>query len=167
MPCEYTDMQPFVMHHFQGCKASLESLCINFGGELSTITTLLFAMLYVLLNNLVHSLIFHWVYMIFFIQQFWIFQQIRMIDTLVHSFPFNFHDFVSLTNSNFSTNLDYLMFAIYTILFFTFKILYNQRNQIQTICTFKFCFLQIRTICTSKFCFLQIQMICTSNVHNN
>ena len=40
---------------------------------------------------------------------------------------------------------------IYTILFCTFKILYNQ---------------QIRTIYTSKFCFLQIRMICTSNVHN-
>ena len=52
-------MQPFVMHRFQGCKASLESLCINFGGELSTIATLMFAMLYVLLNNLVRSLIFH------------------------------------------------------------------------------------------------------------
>ena len=105
---EYTDMQPFVMHSFQGCKASLESLCINFGGELSTIATLMFAVLHVLLNNLVRSLIFHWVYTILFIQQFRIFQQIRMINTLVCSFPFNFHDFVHLTNSNFSTNSDYL-----------------------------------------------------------
>ena len=27
-------MQPFAMHRFQGCKASLEILCINFWGEL-------------------------------------------------------------------------------------------------------------------------------------
>ena len=105
---EYTDMQHFVMHHFQGCRASLESLCINFGGELFTIATLMFAVLHVLLNDLVRSLICHWVYMVLFIQQFWIFQQIWMINTLVHSFPFNFHDFVHLMNSNFSTNLDYL-----------------------------------------------------------
>ena len=103
--CEYTDMQPFVMYYFQGCRASLESLCINFGGELSTITTLMFA---VLLNDLVRSLIFHWVYTILFIQRFQIFQQIWMINTLVHNFPFNFQDFEHLTNSNFSTNSDYL-----------------------------------------------------------
>ena len=48
---EYTDMQPFVMQHFQGCRASLESLCINFGGELSTIATLMFAVLHMLLNS--------------------------------------------------------------------------------------------------------------------
>ena len=103
---EYTDMQPFVMHRFQGCKASLESLCINFGGELSTIATLMFAVLHVLLNDLVRSLIFHWVYTILFIQQFWNFHQIRMISTLVHSFKLNFHDFVHLTTSNLETNLD-------------------------------------------------------------
>ena len=44
-------MQPFAMHRFQGCRASLKSLCINFGGELSTIATLMFAVLYVLLNS--------------------------------------------------------------------------------------------------------------------
>ena len=105
---EYTNMKPFVMHRSQGCRASLESLCINVRGELSTIATLMFAVLHVLLNDLVCSLIFHWVYTILFIQRFWIFQQIRMINTLVRSFPFNFHDFVHLTNSNFSTNSDYL-----------------------------------------------------------
>ena len=103
---EYTDMQPFEMHRFQGCKASLESLCINFGGELSTITTLMFVVLHVLLNDLVRSLIFHWVYTIFFIQQFWNLNQIRMISTLVHSFKLNFHNFVHLTTSNLETNLD-------------------------------------------------------------
>ena len=82
---EYTDMQPFVMQHFQGCRASLESLCINFGGELSTIATLMFAVLHMLLNDLVLSLIFHWVYTILFIQKFWNFHQIKMISTLVHS----------------------------------------------------------------------------------
>ena len=41
-------MQPFAMHHFQGCKATLKTLCINFGGELSTIATLMFT---VLLNS--------------------------------------------------------------------------------------------------------------------
>ena len=91
---EYTDMQPFVMHRFQGCRASLESLCINFGGELSTIATLMFTVLHVLLNDLVCSLIFHWVYTIFFIQWFRIFQQIWMINTLVHYFEFSsFNDF--------------------------------------------------------------------------
>ena len=103
---EYTDMQPFVMHRFQGCRASLESLCINFRGELSTIATLMFTVLYVLLNDLVCSLIFHWVYTILFIQQFWNFHQIRMISTLVHSFKLNFHNFVHLTTSNLETNLD-------------------------------------------------------------
>ena len=82
---EYTDMQPFVMQHFQGCRASLESLCINFGGELSTIATLMFAVLHMLLNDLVLSLIFHWVYTILFIQKFWNFHQIKMISTLVHN----------------------------------------------------------------------------------
>ena len=48
---EYTNMQLFVMHRFQGCRASLESLCINFGGELSTMATLMFTILNVLLNN--------------------------------------------------------------------------------------------------------------------
>ena len=48
---EYTDEQPFTMHHFRGGKASLKSLCINFGGELSTIATLMFAVLPVLLNS--------------------------------------------------------------------------------------------------------------------
>ena len=105
---EYTDMQPFVMHSFQGCKASLESLCINFGGELSTIATLMFAVLHVLLNDLVRSLIFHWVYTILFIQQFWNLNQIRMISTLVHSFKLNFHNFVHLMTSNLETNLDKL-----------------------------------------------------------
>ena len=105
---EYTYMQPFVMHRFQGCKASLESLCINFGGELSTIATLMFAVLHVLLNDLVRSLIFHWVYKILFIQQFWNFHQIRMISTLVHSFKLNFHNFVHLTTSNLEINLDNL-----------------------------------------------------------
>ena len=104
--CEYTDMPPFVMHHFQGCRASLESLCINFGGELSTIATLMFTVLHVLLNDLVHYLIFHWVYTILFIQQFWNFHQIKMISTLVHSFKLNFHNFVHLTTSNLETNLD-------------------------------------------------------------
>ena len=103
---EYTDMQPFVMHHFQGCRASLESLCINFGGELSTIATMMFAMLHVLLNDLVRSLIFHWVYMILFIQQFWNVHQIRMISTIIHSFKLNFHNFVHLTTSNLEINLD-------------------------------------------------------------
>ena len=102
----YTDMQPFVMHRFQGCRASLESLCINFGGELSTIVTLMFAMLHVLLNDLVCSLIFHWVNTILFIQRFRIFQQIMMITTLVQNFKLNFHDFVHLTTSNLETNLD-------------------------------------------------------------
>ena len=94
------------MHRFQGCKASLESLCINFGGELSTIATLMFAMLYVLLNNLVRSLIFHWVYTILFIQNFLNFHQIRMISTLVHNFKLNFHNFVHFMTSNLETNLD-------------------------------------------------------------
>ena len=102
---EYTDMQPFVMHHFQGCRTSLESLCINFGGELSTIATLMFAVLHVLLNDLVRSLIFHWVYTILFIQQFWNFHQIGMISTLAHNFKLNFHNFVHLTTSNLETNL--------------------------------------------------------------
>ena len=94
---EYTDIQPFVVHRFQGCRASLESLCINFRGELSTIATLMFAVLHVLLNDLVHYLIFHWVYMILFIQQFWNFHQIRMINTLVNRFKLNFHNFVQLS----------------------------------------------------------------------
>ena len=97
---EYTNMQPLIMHCFQGCKASLESSCINFGGELSTIATLMFAVLHVLLNDLVRSLIFHWVYTILFIQQFWNFHQIRMISTLVHNLKLNFHNFVHLTTSN-------------------------------------------------------------------
>ena len=46
--CEYTDVQPFAMHHFQEGKASLKSLCINFTSELSTIATLMFV---VLLNS--------------------------------------------------------------------------------------------------------------------
>ena len=103
---EYTDMQPFVMHHFQGCRASLESLCINFRGELSTIATLMFTVLHVLLNNLVRSLIFHWVYTILFIQNFLNFHQIRMISTLVHNFKLNFHNFVHFMTSNLETNLD-------------------------------------------------------------
>ena len=103
---EYTDMEPFVMHHFQGCGASLESLCINFGGELSTIATLMFVVLHVLLNDLVRSLIFHWVYTILFIQQFWKFHQIRMISTLVHNYKLNFHNFVHLKTSNLKTNFD-------------------------------------------------------------
>ena len=78
----------------------------QFWGELSTITTLMFTVLHVLLNDLVHYLIFHWVYTIFFIQQFWNFHQIRMISTLVHSFKLNFHNFVHLTTSNLETNLD-------------------------------------------------------------
>ena len=49
--CEYTDVQPFAMHHFRGGRASLKSLCINFGGELSTIATLMFAVLHMLLNS--------------------------------------------------------------------------------------------------------------------
>ena len=105
---EYTNMQPFVMHRFQGCRASLESFFINFGGELSTIATLMFAVLHVLLNDLVRSLIFHWVYTILFIQQFWNFHQIKMISTLVNSFKLNFHNFVHLTTSNLETNLDNL-----------------------------------------------------------
>ena len=100
---EYTDMQPFVMHYFQGCRASLESLCINFRGELSTIATLMFTML---LNDLVRSLIFYWVYTILFIQQFWNFHQIRIISILVHSFKLNFQNFVHLKTSNLETNLD-------------------------------------------------------------
>ena len=36
---EYTDVQPFAMHHFWRGRASLKSLCINFRGELSTIST--------------------------------------------------------------------------------------------------------------------------------
>lgn len=103
---EYTDMQPFVMHRFQGCRASLESICMNFGGELSTIATLMFAMLHVLFNGLVRSLIFHWVYTILFTQQFWNFHQIKMISTLVHNFKLNFHNFVHLMTSNLETNLD-------------------------------------------------------------
>ena len=103
---EYTNMQPFVMHRFQRCRASLEILCINFRGEQSTIATLMFTVLHVLLNDLVRSLIFHWVYTILFIQQFWNFHQIRMISTLVHSFKLNFHNFVHLTTSNLETNLD-------------------------------------------------------------
>ena len=103
---EYTDMQPFVMHRFQGCRASLESLCINFRGELSTIATLMFTMLHMLLNDLVRSLIFYWVYTILFIQQFWNFHQIRIISILVHSFKLNFHNFVHLKTSNLETNLD-------------------------------------------------------------
>ena len=103
---EYTDMQPFVMHRFQGCRASLESLCINFRGELSTIATLMFIVLHVLLNDLVRSLIFYWVYTILFIQQFWNFHQIRIISILVHSFKLNFQNFVHLKTSNLETNLD-------------------------------------------------------------
>ena len=49
--CQYTDMHPFAMHRFQGGKASLNWLCINFGGELSTVATLIFAVLHVLLNS--------------------------------------------------------------------------------------------------------------------
>ena len=41
---EYTDMQPFAMHYFQNCKQ-------NFGGKLSTIATLMFVVLHVMLNN--------------------------------------------------------------------------------------------------------------------
>ena len=48
---EYTEVQPFVMHRFWGGRASLKSLCINFRSELSTIATLMFAVLHVLLNN--------------------------------------------------------------------------------------------------------------------
>ena len=103
---EYTDIQPFVVHRFQGCRASPESLCINFRGELSTIATLMFIVLHVLLNDLVRSLIFHWVYTILFIQQFWNFHQIRMISTLVHNFKLNFLNFVHLMTSNLETNLD-------------------------------------------------------------
>ena len=103
---EYIDMKPFVMHYFQGCRASLESLCINFRGELSTIAILMFTVLHVLLNDLVCSLIFHWVYTILFLQKFWNFHQIRMISTLVHSFKLNFHNYVLLMTSNLETNLD-------------------------------------------------------------
>ena len=39
------------MHHFQGCRASLKSLCLNFGGELSTIATLMFVMLHMLFKS--------------------------------------------------------------------------------------------------------------------
>ena len=48
---EYTDVQPFVMHHFRRGRASLNWLCINFGGELSTVATLMFIVLHVLLNS--------------------------------------------------------------------------------------------------------------------
>ena len=50
-PCEYIDVQPFALHHFRGGRASLNWLCINFGGELSTIATLMFIVLHVLLNS--------------------------------------------------------------------------------------------------------------------
>ena len=48
---EYTDVQPFAMHYFRGGRASLNWLCINFRGEMSTVTTLMFAVLHVLLNS--------------------------------------------------------------------------------------------------------------------
>ena len=48
---EYTDVQPFAMHRFRGGKASLNWVCINFGGELSIVATLMFAVLHVVLNN--------------------------------------------------------------------------------------------------------------------
>ena len=48
---EYTYVQLFAMHHFWGGRASLKSSCINFRSELSTIATLMFVVLHVLLNN--------------------------------------------------------------------------------------------------------------------
>ena len=48
---EYTDVQPFAMHRFWRGRASLNWLCINFGGELSTVTTLMFIVLHVLPNS--------------------------------------------------------------------------------------------------------------------
>ena len=140
------------MHRFQGCRASLESLCINFGGEQSTIATLMFAVLHVLLNDLVRYLIFHWVYTILFIQQFWNFHQIRMISTLVHSFKLNFHDFVHLMTTNLETNWMIctsniikfplsLLNLVCSIFIWIFMILHTQRIRI---------FLKIRTICTSN-----------------
>ena len=48
---EYTDVQPFAMHYFRGGRASLNWLCINFRGELSTVATLMFAVLLMLLNS--------------------------------------------------------------------------------------------------------------------
>ena len=84
------------MHRFQGCKASLKSLCINFGGELSTIATLMFAVLHVLLNDLVRSLIFHWVYKILCYSTFYKFElfeafTIRWFIRIIH---FSFMEFV-------------------------------------------------------------------------
>ena len=49
--CEYTDIQPFAMHCFRRGRASLKSLCINFGGKVSTIATLMFAVLHMVLNS--------------------------------------------------------------------------------------------------------------------
>ena len=48
---EYIDVQPFAMHHFRRGRAFLNWLCINFGGELSTVATLMFVVLHVLLNS--------------------------------------------------------------------------------------------------------------------
>ena len=48
---EYTDVQPFAMHCFRGGRASLNWVCIDFGGELSTVATLMFTVLHVVLNS--------------------------------------------------------------------------------------------------------------------
>ena len=107
-------------------------------------------------QQLVRSLISHWVYTILFIQQFWNFHQIRMISTLVHNFKLNFQNFVHLTTSNLETNLDDLYINVInfplsllnllcsSIFIWIFTILHIQRIQI----------------------FQQIRTICTSNVHN-
>ena len=122
----------FVMHNFQGCRASLESLCNNFGGELSTIATLMFVVLHVLFNDLVRSLIFHWVYTILFILRFQIFQQIRMINTLVHNFEFSsFNDFDFVLSRFYTFNEKFFFFykfersihLMYTIFSWIFTIL--------------------------------------------
>ena len=48
---EDIDVQPFAMHRFRRGRAFLNWLCINFGGELSTVATLMFVVLHVLLNS--------------------------------------------------------------------------------------------------------------------
>ena len=99
------------MHRFQGCRASLESLCINFRGELSIIATLMFA---VLLNDLVRSLIFHWVYSIWYVLQF----------------SFEFSWFYTLNEFEFFNKFVLSIHLMYTIFPWVFTVLYIQWIQI-------------------------------------
>ena len=101
--------------------------------------------------------IFHWILMILYIQRIWSFKQIRTIcASNVHNFPLNFHDFVFLTKSIFSTSLDCLYFwcTQFSIKFSWFGTFIDFPSNFSNLYI-----LWIRII-------LQIRMICMSNVQN-